>query len=118
MSNSTYYAHTNLIFAQHQILPYELLIKQSQLSLMHSIHYKLAPASFRNTWQTNADRASDLNFRNANDYHIVQPRIEFFKKSPLYALPNEWNNLSPFIKLHENKTTCTVHSNRLLKPIC
>jgi hypothetical protein len=105
MSNSTYYAHTNPIFAQHQILPYELLIKQSQLSFMHSIHYKLAPASFRNTWQTNADRAPDLNLRNANDYHIVQPRIEFFKKSPLYALPNEWNNLSPFIKLHANKTT-------------
>jgi len=105
MSNSTYYAHTNPIFAQHQILPYDLLIKQSQLSLMHSLHNKLAPASFRNIWQTNAERAPDLNLRNASDYHIIQPRIEFFKKSPLYALPNEWNNLSPFIKLHTNKTT-------------
>ena len=105
MYNSTYYAHTNPIFAQHQLLPYDLLIKQSQLSLMHSIHNKLAPASIRNIWQTNAERAPDLNLRNASDYHIIQPRIEFFKKSPLYALPNEWNNLSPFIKLHINKNT-------------
>jgi hypothetical protein len=43
MSNSTYYAHTNPIFAQHQILPYDLLIKQSQLSLMHSIHNNHPP---------------------------------------------------------------------------
>jgi hypothetical protein len=105
MSNGTYYAHTNPIFAQHQILPYDLLIKQSQLSLMHSIHNKLAPASFINIWQTNAEHASDLYLRNASDYHIIQPRIEFFKKSPLYALPNAWNNLSPFIKLHTNKIT-------------
>jgi hypothetical protein len=45
------------------------------------------------------------NLRNAADYHLVQPRTEAFKKSPLYALPAAWNVLSPDIKLQQNRTT-------------
>jgi len=72
---------------------------------MHAIHYKYAPGSFTNTWQTNAERAPQLNLRNASDYFIVHPRTETFKKSTLYALPQAWNELSPFIKLQNNRTT-------------
>jgi hypothetical protein len=105
MDNSSYNAHTNPIFLKHLVLPYELLIKQSQLMFMHAVHYKYAPSSFSNTWQTNAERAPHLNLRNASDYFIVHPRTETFKKSTLYALPQAWNELSPFIKLQNNRTT-------------
>jgi hypothetical protein len=105
MDDCTYNAHTIPIFCKYQILPYELLIKQAQLSFMHSVFNNYAPASFSNTWTLNVDRAHPHNLRNASDYYLIQPRTEFFKKSPLYALPSAWNELSPFIKLHANRTT-------------
>jgi hypothetical protein len=105
MDNCAYNAHTNPILIKHQILPYNLLIKQAQLNFMHSIFHNYAPASFNNVWQTNAERNPNLNLRNANDYYVQQPRTETFKKSTLYNLPTVWNELSPFIKLQPNKIT-------------
>ncbi len=37
MTNSNYNANTNPLYIEHGILPYDLLIKQSQLLFMHSI---------------------------------------------------------------------------------
>jgi hypothetical protein len=37
MTNSSYNAHTNPIFKQHQILTYDLLVQQGQLLFMHAI---------------------------------------------------------------------------------
>jgi hypothetical protein len=105
MDGSSYNAHTAPIMIKYQILPFELLIKQSQLNFMHSIEYKYAPNSFDNVWQKNSERQPELNLRNANDYYILQPRTETFKKSPIYAFPTLWNALSPFIKLQNNRTT-------------
>ncbi len=48
MDGSWYNAHTAPVMLKYQILPYELLTKQSQLSFMHSIEYKYAPNSFDN----------------------------------------------------------------------
>ncbi len=64
-----------------------------------------APSSFENTWQKNGERDPIRDLRNANEYFIMQPRTETFKKSTLYALPFVWNNLVPEIKLQQNKTT-------------
>jgi hypothetical protein len=83
MDGSSYNAHTAPIMLKYQILPFELLIKQSQLSFMHSIEYKYAPNSFDNVWQKNSERQPELNLRNANDYYILQPRTETFK-NPQY----------------------------------
>jgi|688.fasta_scaffold1287889_1 hypothetical protein len=47
----TYNAYTNPILIKHQILPYPFLIKQAQLTVMHSIYYNYAPASFNDVWQ-------------------------------------------------------------------
>jgi hypothetical protein len=105
IDNSAYNAHTNPIYLEHQILPYELILKQSQLLFMHSIYYNYAPSSFANIWTTNAERAPQLNLRNATDYCLPQPRTEAFKKSPFYALPHAWNELSPYIKCQNNRTT-------------
>jgi hypothetical protein len=72
---------------------------------MHSIEHNLAHASFANTWVKNATREPNLNLRNANDFHLPQPRTEAYKKSPYYALPFAWNALSPYIKYQPNKIT-------------
>ena len=43
VTNSTYTAHTAPLFAQLQILPYELIVKQSKLLFMHSVEHNYAP---------------------------------------------------------------------------
>ncbi len=83
MTNSSYNAHTNPLYTEHCILPYELFIKQSQLLFMHSIAYDYAPTVV----------------------YLMQPRTETFKKSTLYALPFTWNKLAPEIKFQHNRIT-------------
>ena len=100
-----FYRAVRISVKQHKILPYDLLIKQAQLSFMHSIEHKHAPSSFETTWVKNCDRDPELNLRNANDFYLPQPRTETFKKSTYYSMPTAWNSLPPFIKYQQNKTT-------------
>jgi hypothetical protein len=105
MTNSSYNAHTQPIFLKNNLLPFEQLITQAQLMFMHSIEYKYAPASFNNIWQKNSEREPTIRLRNANDFYLPNPRTETFKKSTYYALPASWNELTPNIRLQQNKTT-------------
>jgi hypothetical protein len=105
MTNRNYNAHTNPLYIENCILPYDLIIKQSQLFFMHSIAYDYAPSSFAGVWVTNANRDTNFNIRNANDFYLIQPRTETFKKSTLYALPLSRNELAPEIKLQHNRIT-------------
>ena len=90
---------------QHSILPFDKLILQSQLAFMHSVEYNYAPSSFNSIWIKNSERDPALNLRNANDYYLPIPRTETFKKSTFYALAAAWNDLTPFVKLQQNRTT-------------
>jgi hypothetical protein len=53
ITRSSYTAHTEPLFAQLQILPNELILKQAKLLFMHSIEYNYAPPSFRGIWTKN-----------------------------------------------------------------
>jgi hypothetical protein len=70
---------------------------------MHSVYYDYAPPSFTNTWQTQAQRNPDLNLRNATDIYIPFPRIDLFKRLPIYALPT-WNS-HDIVRYYANRTT-------------
>ena len=72
---------------------------------MHSIDNKYAPPSFEFTWLKNNERDPLYNLRNANDYTLIHPRTETFKKSTLYSFPAAWNDLDPFVKYQTNKFT-------------
>ncbi len=61
---------------------------------MHSYEYGYAPKAFENVWTKNNDRSLIYELRNNNDYIVPHPRVEIFKKSPLYYLPLLWNNLN------------------------
>ena len=104
ITNSRYNAHTSPLFLQLKILPFEKIIKQGNLIFMHSIYYNYAPKSFIDVWTKNNEREGDLNLRNDELFSIPAPRIEFFKKMPLYSLPLEWNN-SGVLMYYENKIT-------------
>ena len=104
MTKSPYAAHTLELFTSHNILPYDLLLKQAKLHFMHSYVYGYANKSFENTWTTNNQLNPLYDLRNNNDFIIPMPRIELFKKTPLYSLPLAWNNAGN-IKLQHNKVT-------------
>ena len=105
MTGSAYNAHTTPLFLQHEILPFDKLVLQSQLSFMHAVEYKYAPPSFENTWIKNSDREPAILLRNANDYYLPLPRTEAFKKSTYYSIPHAWNELAPEIKFQQNAIT-------------
>lgn len=106
MTNSNYNAHTSPLFVQHKILPLDLILKQGKLLFMHSIYYGYAPKSFSNVWKKNEQRTGELNIelRNDNLFTIPAPRIEFFKRMPIYSLPCEWNG-SGILMFYNNLTT-------------
>lgn len=74
------------------------------LQFMHAVHYNYAPSSFQHVWQLNTNRHGDRQLRNDDLYTLPPPRIEQFKRLPLYSLPMEWNKAGD-ITLQENKVT-------------
>jgi sarcosine oxidase/L-pipecolate oxidase len=113
ITKSNYTAHTEPIFTRLHILPLDKILTQAKLTFMHSIYYDYAPSSFSGTWQTLAQRTPELNLRNATDYCIDHPRIELFKKLPIYSLPNTWNSHDT-IRYYPNRTTFNIALQELL----
>ena len=59
------------------ILPYDKIVKQEKLKLMHVVYYKYAPKTFVYVWHTNDIRELDNNLRNMDDFtllHFLQPK--------------------------------------------
>jgi len=113
ITQSSYTAHTNPLFSRLHILPLEKVITQAKLTFMHSIYYETAPSSFTDTWQTLAQRNPDLNLRNATDFLIPYPRIELYKRMPIYTLPNTWNSHDT-VRYYTNRTTFRIALHELL----
>ena len=113
ITKSAYNAHTNDLFLQLRILPLEQIIKKSQLTFMHSIFYQYTPVSFENVWQTHNQANNNYNLRNANDFILPNPRIEQFKKMPIYSLPLTLNSAG-LLTSYENQTTFQINLKNLL----
>ena len=79
---------------------------------MHSIKFNYAPESFANVWLLNANREHEYQLRNNNE---PAPRIEFFRKQPIYTLPSEWNKLEDS-RFQPNRITFQIEiKNNLLE---
>jgi hypothetical protein len=74
---------------------------------MHSLYYNYAPRSFRNTIRRSEEREQAYNLRNNNTVIVPRFRIEFFKRFPIFNLPNKWNLAGDLI-YHNNPTTFSV----------
>ncbi len=107
ITHSNYNEHTAPIFYRLGILPYDKIIEQAKLTFMHSIEYNYAPKAFMNTWFKNNDRNTGHALRNDNEFVLPHPRIELFKKIPLYSLPAAWNAAGN-IKYQHKKTTFKI----------
>jgi len=104
ITKSKFNAHTQPLFIGNKILPFEKIIKNSKLLFMHSVYHEYAPTSFLHVWQKNNERQISQNLRNENDFALPIPRIEQFKKFPIYSLPLEWNNAGELV-FYENRAT-------------
>lgn len=107
ITKTNYHEHTAPLFKSLQILPYQQLITFAKLNFMHSFTYNYCPPSFNTTWRSNNERTDIPNLRNADLLTIPSPRIELFKKSPIYSLPKLWNDLDD-LKLQHRKTTFRI----------
>jgi hypothetical protein len=120
ITKSSFLAHTQLLFSSLNILPLTKLISYQKLMFMHSIEYQYHPSSFTNVWQKNSERNQVLNvtLRNENDYYLPRPKIDQFKRIPLYSLPHEWNLLPHEIRLQFNRFTFKTALKRSVPEPC
>jgi hypothetical protein len=108
VANAPYNPHTNPLFLENNVLPFDKLITLNRLLFMHAIAYNYAPNTFANIWLTNAERNTGHDLRNTDFFVMPHVRIDLFRRFPLYTLPHEWNNLSENIRLQHNQTTFKI----------
>jgi hypothetical protein len=81
--NVGYRDHTGPLFKKLGILPFDELIKYSQL-----------PLSFNDMWIQNRNRNPDLALRNANNFYVPAHHFATTKRFPLFTFPKIWNDAS------------------------
>ncbi len=74
---------------------------------MHSIEFNYAPSTFSNTWTKNNEWNTDIMLCNDDEHILPHPRIEFFKKIPLYSLPAAWKAAST-LRFYQNWITFKI----------
>jgi hypothetical protein len=116
ISGAQYLDHTAPLFEHHRILPLDKIITHAKATFMHSIFYNYAPNSFTDTWSTLAQLQPELNLRNSHNFYLNFPRIELFKKLPLYSLPSTWNDLGD-LRFQPNKFTFRTSLYDFLQPL-
>jgi hypothetical protein len=87
ISQQNYNAHTAPLFRELNILPLHSQLQFSKALLMHSIIYNYSPKSFKGIWTTNREQTQIYELQNNDQLTLPHPRIELFKRSPLYTLP-------------------------------
>ncbi len=92
------------------------IIIHAKATFMHSIYYQYAPNSFTDTWSTLAQLQPEMNLRNSHNFYLSFPRIELFKRLPLYSLPSTWNDLGD-LRFQPNKFTFRTSLYDFLQPL-
>lgn len=99
VSKATYRAHTNILFKNLNILPFQSLIKYNRMSFMFDFVNLNLPSSFDNTWLTRTEVINNERIlRTTGKYHIPFIPQSRLLKHPLYFIPNEWNDFDLSLK--------------------
>jgi hypothetical protein len=117
ISNKHYLEHTAPLFESLNIVPCPKLVIYSKLNFMHSVIYNYCPKSYVNIWKHNNERSEIHNrsLRNSDELEITHPRLELYKKSPIYSLPKLWNELDDTRFQHCRTTFSISIEDKLLK---
>jgi Reverse transcriptase (RNA-dependent DNA polymerase) len=136
ISNAKYNSHTEPIFKNLSILPFNKLILFFNLKLMQQYTQGFLPVSFNNVWVINAARCQNefmMMLRNRENLHTPFVRLTSSSLQPLVVLPKTWSQFqNEDIKILREKEefkfelkkyllsllSDTVICNRLLCPSC
>ncbi len=137
LSNSAYNAHSEPLFKNLEILPFNALVNFFNLQIIPRYKQGYLPVAFDGVWTTNLVRRGgdqqDRILRNSENLNIPFARLSFSLKQPLINLPKSWilfeeesikiiQNKSEFnIKLKNHllsKLESVARCNRLLCPVC
>jgi len=141
ISNVKYNTHSEPLFKNSKILPFQKLIEFFNLQIMQRYIQGFLPNAFRFTWITNAARRQDINdnddlirvLRNDENFFIPFARLTFSTRQPYYKIPKIWSDFNvPEIKILRNKLefnfklkehflsklSSTVTCSRMLCPAC
>jgi hypothetical protein len=89
------------------ILPFDKQLTLNRALFMHSIRYNYMHRSFSNIWIMDDERNLNYNLRNVEEFSIIPPRFEGFRKFPVYTFPNTWNSLDE-VKMQRNRVTFKI----------
>ncbi len=109
---TNYNTHTDILFKNSEILPFQKLITMSRLNFMHSVCYNYAPKTFLECFPKN-EANPNYNLRTRSMYKMPNVRIEFFKKFPYYTFPLAWNEAGD-VTFQNNKITFQISLKNLL----
>ncbi len=107
-----YNTHTDILFKNSEILPFQKLITMSRLNFMHSVCYNYAPKTFLESFPKN-EANPNYNLRTRSMYKMPNVRIELFKKFPYYTFPLSWNEAGD-VTFQNNKITFQISLKKLL----
>ena len=108
LARKSYNAHTEPLFKQLKILPFNKLIEFFNLQFMQRYHQGLLPQALNHTWISNQERRNEAQLvmllRNRENLHIPYARLSFSMKQPYINLPKTWSLFSnESIKIIRNK---------------
>jgi hypothetical protein len=136
ISNSNYNAHSEPIFKEQSILPFDKLVLFFNLQTMQYYTQGYLPVSFNNVWVNNASRHQQefiRQLRNSENIQIPFARLTSSTLHPFINLPRTWCHFqNENIKILRNKLefkaelkkfllaelASNIHCNRLLCPSC
>lgn len=107
ISRVPYNEHTNPLFIEHRILPFEKILYFNKIKFMHGVVHGYITRFPNNAWQPNMNRQIDMELRNNDDIQLPFPRFEGFKKFPIYNFTKSWNELGP-MKYQTNPVTFKI----------
>jgi hypothetical protein len=95
------------LFRNHDILPFDCLIKFNSLKLIHSIIYDYCHPPLKSFISLNESRDTGYDLRNNEQLLVPYPKTDMFKKFPLYNYPKLWNEAGDII-FHSNPITFSI----------
>ena len=102
IAGATRLAHTQNIFKDLRILPYDKLIIFNVCKFMFLYRNNEVPESFKETWKSK-NEVRGRNLRNDDDFYIPFTNKTYLKNLPLYKFPSIWNSLPAAMKKIKDK---------------
>jgi hypothetical protein len=105
--NAGYNEHSEPLFEQINILPFEKMVIYAKSLLTHAIIHKYGPPSLHNQWMFNNERNVNIELRNEQDIYVPMAISEQLKRLPYFSFAHNWNNLI-YEKQYPNPTTFKI----------